>query len=147
MRLKGAAGKIPNRLDGSLKAHLFPQPRLAQGVWLQRHGLATAAIDLSDGLSTDLTHICEESGVAAEIDAAALPAGPEASLEQALRGGEDYELLFAARPATRVPRSIAGVRITKIGRVVRPNSGKPAVALITERGPEALDPGGWEHFS
>jgi len=146
-RLNDAAAKIPNRLDAALKAHLFPQPRLAQGVWLQRRGLATAAIDLSDGLSTDLAHICEESCVAAEIDAAALPVGPEATLEQALRGGEDYELLFAARSATRMPRSIAGVRISKIGRVVKAKASRPAVALITGQGSEAMEPGGWEHFA
>lgn len=140
-------GKLPRKAGSALRAHLFPQPRLSQGEWLQRRGLATAAIDLSDGLSTDLVHICEESGVAAEIDSAALPIHPEAALDQALHGGEDYELLFTAKPSTRIPRSIAGVRITKIGRVVKPGARQPMVALVTERGKETLESRGWEHFA
>ncbi|HUH63415.1 MAG TPA: thiamine-phosphate kinase [Terracidiphilus sp.] len=146
-RLPGLKEELPRNIEGALKAHLFPQPRVAQGEWLQRRGLATAAIDLSDGLSTDLTHLCEESRVAAEVDAAALPIHHDANLEQALHGGEDYELLFAARPSTRIPRSIAGVSITKIGRVVKPMADRPTVALITGRGSEALEARGWEHFA
>jgi thiamine-monophosphate kinase len=146
-RLARLEGRLPKKVDGPLKAHLFPQPRVAQGLWLRRRRLATAAIDLSDGLSTDLTHICEESGVAAQVDAAALPIHPEANLEQALHGGEDYELLFTARPSARMPRLIAGVPVTKIGRVIKPKAGRPAIALVTERGSEALNPHGWEHFA
>ncbi len=112
--------RIPAKLQPLLAPHLFPQPRVAQGLWLARRGLASAAIDLSDGLSTDLAHLCEESHVAAEVDAAALPIHPDATLEQALHGGEDYELLFAAPPAARVPRRIAGIPVTRIGRVVAP---------------------------
>ena len=78
--------------------HLYPEPRLAAGRKLMRGRLATAAIDLSDGLSTDLAHLCEESGLAAEIDAESLPVDARATLEQALHGGEDYELLFTADP-------------------------------------------------
>ena len=77
--------------------------RLAAGRKLMRGGLATAAIDLSDGLSTDLAHLCEESRLSAEIDAEALPVDARATLEQALHGGEDYELLFTASPKTKVP--------------------------------------------
>ena len=102
-----------------LRAHLFPQPRVAQGVWLRRRGAATAAIDLSDGLSTDLRHLCEESGLAAEVDEAALPIAAGATLEQVLHGGEDYELLFTAAEGTRIPRAIAGVRVTRIGQMMR----------------------------
>jgi thiamine-monophosphate kinase len=146
-RLKSLRGKIPRRLETSLAPHLYPQPRVAQGLCLQRRGMAAAAIDLSDGLSTDLAHICEESGVAAEVEAAALPIQPMASLEQALHGGEDYELLFCARPSVRLPRSIAGVAITKIGRVVERTADRPAVTLLTAQGPKALEPRGWQHFA
>ncbi len=146
-----ATSQLPARFPAGVKAalapHLYPTPRLAQGLELARRPLATAAIDLSDGLSTDLTHLCQESGVAAEIDAAALPIHPGATRAQALHGGEDYELLFTAAPAARIPRSIAGVPITRIGRIVRPRAGKPTVTLLTERGSEPLMPHGWQHFS
>jgi len=138
---------IPKKLESLLAPHLYPQPRIAQGLWLVRHSLATAAIDLSDGLSTDLAHLCEESGVAAEVDAAALPLYPAATQAQALSGGEDYELLFTAAAKARLPRAIAGVQITKIGRIVKSRSGKPAITLITPQGREPLEPKGWEHFS
>jgi thiamine-monophosphate kinase len=139
--------RIPRRLEALLAPHLYPQPRIAQGLRLRQKGLATAAIDLSDGLSTDLSHICTESGVAAEIDAACLPLYPGATLDQALHGGEDYELLFTAPAVARVPRSIAGVPITKIGRIVKPRRGQPAVMLLTLQGPQSIQPHGWEHFA
>jgi thiamine-monophosphate kinase len=139
--------QIPKKLEALLAPHLYPQPRIAQGLRVQRSGLATAAIDLSDGLSTDLAHICEESRVAAEVDAALLPLHPAATLDQALNGGEDYELLFAAPPAARIPRSIAGVPITRIGRILKPRPNRPAVTLLTAKGPRPLKAQGWEHLS
>jgi thiamine-monophosphate kinase len=139
--------RIPGKLQSLLAPHLYPQPRIAQGLWLARRGLASAAIDLSDGLSTDLAHLCEESQVAAEVDATALPVHPGATFDQALHGGEDYELLFTAPAATRVPRRIAGVPVTRIGRVVRWRKGRPAVALVTADDPQPLAAHGWEHFS
>jgi thiamine-monophosphate kinase len=147
----------PPHISGKLKAqlapHLFPEPRIAQGLWLARHSVATAAIDLSDGLSTDLAHLCEESGVAAEVNAAALPIysagtqGPAATQAQAIHGGEDYELLFTAPPSARVPRSIAGVPVACIGRVVRKSGTRSLVTLITQHGLRPLAPQGWQHFS
>jgi thiamine-monophosphate kinase len=122
------------------------------GQALLRRRLASAAIDLSDGLSTDIAHLCAESGVGAEIEGAALPIHPLAlaqvtadeALALALSGGEDYELLFAARAGARVPRSIAGVRITRVGRLVKGR----AVTLVNAAGRRrALKPGGWEHFA
>jgi thiamine-monophosphate kinase len=136
-----------------ISAHpqMFPQPRLAIGLALLRRRLATAAIDLSDGLSTDLAHLCHESGVGAEVSAASLPihpmaleSGPGYALDLAVNGGEDYELLFAAPLKARVPRSLAGVRITRIGSLVHGSS----ISLIDPKGHRSpLQPGGWEHFT
>lgn len=137
--------KFGDKRTAPFAAHLFPQPRLAQGLWLQRRRAATSAIDISDGLSTDLMHMCEESGLAAEIDAAALPIAPGATLAQALHGGEDYELLFTS--AAPLPRRIAGVPVTRIGRMLRRRAGKPQMALLSENGPQPLEPEGWQHFA
>jgi thiamine-monophosphate kinase len=155
--LKGLAGtqktsaavglKIPRKFEAALARHLYPQPRVRQGLWLSKRGVATAAIDLSDGLSTDLHHLCDESGVAAEVNADALPISAGATLMQALHGGEDYELLFTARPGARVPRKIAGVPITRIGSVTRRSTKRPVVTLVTPAGGEALEALGWEHFA
>ena len=139
--------RIPKKLESVLAPHLYPQPRMAQGLWLARRGRATAALDLSDGLSIDLARLCQESGVAAEVDAAALPISPAATLAQALHGGEDYELLFAAAPDSRIPRSIAGVPVTRIGRILRPRTGRPLVTLVSAKGRQPLEEQGWEHFS
>lgn len=139
--------RIPKKLETLLAPHLYPQPRIAQGLWLQRRGLASAALDVSDGLSTDLAHLCKESGVNAEVDAMLLPLHPAATQAQALNGGEDYEVLFTAPATSRVPRSIAGVKITRIGRIMKPRAGQPAVTLLTQHGSQPLAPHGWEHFS
>jgi len=146
-RSKGANPlRIPRGLEALVERHLWPRPRIAQGLWLRRHSLASAAIDLSDGLSTDLTHLCEESGVAAEIDAALLPIHHGASLHYALHGGDDYELLFTAASSTRIPRKIAGVAVTRIGRIVPARRNRPTVTLLSPQGPQPLKPQGWERF-
>lgn len=139
--------RIPRRMEDVLRPHLYPQPRLAQGLWLQTRAIASAAIDVSDGLSTDVMHICEESEVCAVIERASLPLAAGATLEQALHGGEDYELLFTARPAVRLPRAIRGVAVTRIGHITRMRPRTPRVLLRTSAGDEALEPRGWEHFS
>jgi thiamine-monophosphate kinase len=122
-------------------AHFFPQPRLAQGYLLAKKHLASAMIDVSDGLSTDLHHICEESKVGAVVEAQAIPRG-HVPLDWALHGGDDYELLFAAPPECRVPKSIAGVPVTRIGRIV---AGRNVVVLEGKR-KVLLEPRGWQHF-
>jgi thiamine-monophosphate kinase len=139
--------RIPKKLAAKLAPHLYPQPRIAQGLWLQRRGLASAALDLSDGLSTDLAHLCEESGVAAEIDATLVPLGLGATLEQALHGGEDYELLFTSPSAACLPRTIAGVTVTRIGRILKARKGRSTMTLISPEDAQPLEPRGWEHFS
>jgi thiamine-monophosphate kinase len=125
--------------------HLYPEPRLAAGRKLMQRGLATAAIDLSDGLSTDLAHLCEESRVSAEIDAEALPVDARATLEQALHGGEDYELLFTARPKIVVPRQLGGVLVHAIGRITK-QARKPRVEIARDGKRTVLVAAGWEHF-
>lgn len=130
-----------------LGPHLYPQPRIEQGLALARRKLATAAMDLSDGLSIDLERLCAESHVAAEVDAQLIPVFPGATLEEALGGGEDYELLFTARAETRIPGSIGGVPLTRIGRIVRPRKGRPTVTLRSGKTTAPLAAAGWEHFA
>ncbi|HEY3988770.1 MAG TPA: thiamine-phosphate kinase [Acidobacteriaceae bacterium] len=126
--------------------HFFPQPRIGVGRALVRRKIASAAIDISDGLSVDLEHLCEESGLRAELDAALLPLGRGATLEDALHGGDDYELLFTADAHARVPRSIAGVPVHRIGRMLRKKSGAPRMVLVKARQRSELKPEGWQHF-
>lgn len=129
--------------------HFYPQPRVELGRILREKALATAMIDLSDGLSTDLADICEESGVGAEITDDLIPLAHvgkparEVSLELALHGGEDYELLFTTPPGKRVPAQIAGVAVTRIGHITR----RSKIFLLNRHnvGYE-LVPRGWEHF-
>lgn len=124
--------------------HFYPEPRLAVGQYLREKKLATAMIDISDGLSTDLEHICEQSRTGAVVYAEALPASPtDDALALALHGGEEYELLFTARPKRQVPREIAGVAVTLIGEVLPGNGMRLAKADGTTR---RLKPGGWQHF-
>ncbi len=101
-------------------------------------------IDTSDGLSVDLGHICEESGVGAVIYAESLPrtSGPRGP-EFALHGGEDYELLFTAAPGAKVPKLIDGVEVTRIGEIVDGDVNSLADAQGKTR---LLQPGGWQHF-
>jgi thiamine-monophosphate kinase len=134
---------------------LFPEPRMDVGESLLRRELATACIDVSDGLSTDLGHLCRASGVCAEIEQAALPIhslarkpGATAALRAALHGGEDYELLFAAPASLLMPTSLAGVPITRIGTIKQKRTGRPLMTMVTPDGSRVeLTPGGWEHFS
>jgi thiamine-monophosphate kinase len=129
--------------------HFHPTPRIEIGRFLREKSLASAMIDLSDGLSTDLGHICEESGAGAEIHSPAVPRASigkparEVDLQSALNGGEDYELLFTARPGKHVPTRIAGLPITQIGHITKDKH----VLLMNEDGVASeLRPKGWEHF-
>lgn len=108
-----------------------PEPRLDIG--LQLRGKATAAMDLSDGLSTDLRRMCLASGVSANLSD--VPLAPGASLEQALHGGEDYQLLFTLPPGKRPPRATAC-----IGAIVE---GKPGVVRYNGK---PLRAQGYDHF-
>jgi thiamine-monophosphate kinase len=123
------------------------EPRIAAGQWLRQHGVASAMIDLSDGLSTDLEHICHESQVGAEIEAQAIPRArvgsvkKQVELEFALHGGDDYELLFTS--AAKIPSQIAGVPVTRIGRIT---SSKGMRLIVADGKPRRLRAEGWQHF-
>jgi thiamine-monophosphate kinase len=128
--------------ENALHRHFYPQPRIAQGLVLR--GLASAAMDLSDGLSTDLARLCAESKVGAEIDAGLIPRAPGVTLDEALHGGDDYELLFTAPAKRKIPAEIKGVAVTEIGRIVAKRGG---IRLIEGKKREVLEAKGWEHFA
>ena len=141
------AGKKLRQAD--FPQHFHPVPRIEVGRFLLEKGLASAMIDLSDGLSTDLGHICEESGVGAEIQAPAIPCASvgkpahEVDLQLALHGGDDYELLFTGPRGKQVPPRIAGVDITQIGHVTR----QKHIIFMNDQGVGLeFHPQGWEHF-
>ncbi len=148
--LRKSTGKKPHRPNPrTYPRHFFPEPRIALGRILREKGLASAMIDTSDGLSTDLAHLCDESGVGAEIETEAIPRARvgqpsrEVELELVLHGGEDYELLFTVPPGKRVPPSIAGVPISHIGHITR----RRKIFLMDRAGSKLeLELGGWEHF-
>ena len=127
--------------------HFYPDPRVAVGKWLRQKKLATAMIDVSDGLSVDLAHICQESRVSAVIDESSIPIARGANLDLALHGGEDYELLFTTRPGAKLPEKIAGVRVSLIGEI-RPKSSTASLVRIWERSGHLrpLKSQGWQHF-
>ena len=129
--------------DAAIRRHLYPQPRLELGRFLQNTVGATAAMDLSDGLSTDLERLVKASGVGAEIEESAVPRFRGASAAQALHGGEDYELLFTVPAKKKVPRSFRHIRLTQVGRI----RSEPGVVLLSRGGPRALSPEGFTHFT
>lgn len=145
----------PHRLDYLLLRHLQPEPRVGWGLLLGEQQLATAMIDISDGLSSDLNHLCAESKVGALIDAAGIPIDPLVTeitgrraldpLMLALHGGEDFELLFTVKPenVAKLPKRVDGISITRIGEINEASAG----VQISE-GPRRwkLEPGGWVHF-
>jgi thiamine-monophosphate kinase len=129
--------------------YFFPEPRIRVGQILRQKKIPSSMIDLSDGLSTDLSHLCEDSGVGAEIWAASIPravTGKSAkpiALDLALHGGEDYELLFTASPRQRVPPRVGGVAVSYIGEI----TSRKQISLIHQNGSSSLlEPRGWEHF-
>lgn len=139
------------KTDSLLRAFMDPEPQISLGLELSRRRLATSMIDSSDGLSVDLLHLCEESGVGAEIELERLPISSELrSFEKnpvlaALHGGEDYQLVFSvASEKFEVVRKLqTRFRITPIGRMTRAK-GISIVDRYGRRRP--LEPRGYEHF-
>jgi thiamine-monophosphate kinase len=134
-----------------IRAFLDPVPRLALGALLARRKLASAMIDISDGLSVDLAHICEESDVGAEVEASRIPISSalrrlsKDPLARALNGGEDFELLFTVRPAklATVRKLSSRFKLTMIGRVT---AGKRIFLVTPDKKKKPLRAGGFEHF-
>jgi thiamine-monophosphate kinase len=154
----GRARHSDRALQGLLQSHLYPEIQLALGTWLAKRRMATAMMDISDGLSTDLARLCSASGVGARTLAELVPrvaipaelsklaAGLKLDpLQMALHGGEDYELLF-----TVSPRNVKNLRaapgfsqLKAIGEVTR---GKSIVLIGPHGTQDTLEPQGWDPF-
>lgn len=142
-------------INSLLLRQLAPQPRVGWGIVLGEEQLATSMIDISDGLSSDLNHLCAESGVGAIVNAGAIPIDDEVRkvcgrraldpLSLALHGGEDFELLFTVSPSNiaRLPKRVDGVTISHIGEITTEKK-----VRISEKGHVwDLEPRGFEHFA
>jgi thiamine-monophosphate kinase len=163
LRTRDARTRLLSGLEELARRQTHPTPRVACGALLGERRLASAMIDLSDGLSSDLAHLCERSGVGALIEASSLPVAPllrksdatnsnpftralkTDALELALHGGEDFELLFTVRPrvAARLPKRLGGVPLTRIGEVKAASEG---IKLVRDGRAEILQPSGFDHF-
>jgi len=151
--LRSSSGQV-RPSNPILKKHLYPEPRLAVGQWLAEKRLATAMMDLSDGLSSDLPRLCVASGVGADVESGKLPVVQHSSagsgagvdpLQLALHGGDDYELLFTVRPSrvNMLPKAFHGVPLTAIGTITE----RRGLVLLKQEERECqLHPGGWDPF-
>ncbi|MBZ5545373.1 MAG: thiamine-phosphate kinase [Acidobacteriia bacterium] len=153
-RPRRSAAPSPRLFAAAIRAHLYPEPQCALGSFLARRRLASAMIDVSDGLSTDLAHLCAASSVGAWIGEELLPKPQPADFGRAeqwdptdltLHGGEDYQLLFTV-PRGRVrqvPREFQGMRLHWIGAIW---VSKRVELLRPDGTHRRLEPGGWDHF-
>jgi thiamine-monophosphate kinase len=142
-------------IEALLLRQLRPSPRVGWGIILGEERLASAMIDLSDGLSSDLAHLCNESNVGALIRSAQIPIDKDVirlcgrraldPLALALHGGEDFELLFTVRPddLARLPKRVDGVAISHIGEVTDESGG---IRIAEKNHTWDLQPQGFEHF-
>ncbi|HYL85655.1 MAG TPA: thiamine-phosphate kinase [Candidatus Angelobacter sp.] len=156
LQLLRRSKKSVNLRSPLLRKHLYPEPRLALGRWLAAHRVASAMMDLSDGLSSDLRRLGAASGVGVRIEAAKIPTVQISArhrksalqidpLQLALHGGDDYELLFTVptHRAKLLPASFRGIPLTIIGIV----TSEKRIVLADEKGREhPLVPGGWDPF-
>jgi thiamine-monophosphate kinase len=133
-----------------LLRHLKPDPRIDWALMLCKKQLATSMIDISDGLSSDLMHICSESYVGATIEASKIPIDPniktsEDALSLALNGGEDYELLFtvSSKNIRKIPKLLNGIPATYIGNITNKTK---VISIIKDGRKRRLAPSGFKHF-
>jgi len=144
----------PQQADYFLARHLRPTPRILQGYALR--GLANSAIDLSDGLISDLGHILKASDCGAQISLETFPLSeamrqyvePEQALSWALSGGEDYELCFTVPEINRGALEVAignlGIPYTCIGQICAASEG---LSFVRDGVPVTLDLSGYDHFA
>jgi thiamine-monophosphate kinase len=132
---------VTGKLGGSLAGkHLEIQPRVEQALWLAERGWATAMMDLSDGLAKDLPRLAKASACGYEIDFSRLPCTEGCGIEQAMKDGEDYELLFtvSAEKAAELPvqwiMAFPDLLLSEVGKII-------------EQGKGMSLSGGWDHFS
>lgn len=152
---KRVAGISRKHLAQLIKRHHLPTPRVKIGALLAKHRLATAMIDVSDGLMQDLEHICRASGTGAVIRQFDLPLSSafralsgDDGIRHAVGGGEDYELLFCARRRNRQRleklRAHAGIPITRIGSCVA--AGQGIICIDRRQKPIIFPKKGYDHF-
>ncbi len=155
-RQGGLTGLDPDERDYLVGRYRLPEPRVALGQALLSEGLASAAIDVSDGLVADLGHIARTSGLAAHVEAAAVPLSPAARsalsaepvlLPELVTGGDDYELLFTAGPEREAALAALagrlGLALTRIGVLA---AGRGVTLRDRQGDPVALEATGWTHF-
>ncbi|MFH1639090.1 MAG: thiamine-phosphate kinase [Chloroflexota bacterium] len=151
--LENKLGFNPEAASSFKKAFLHPVPRIAEGHILVEEGIK-ACMDISDGILSDLKHICRASKVGARIDAGSVPVNPEVrdcygrrALELAIGGGEDYELLFTGTPeAIEKVSARSTTPVTVIGEIVADHAGE--VIVVDGSGkPLSLTMSGWDHFT
>lgn len=152
-------GRLKERgLAPLLRQHLYPRLRLKLGLWLARNSVASAMMDLSDGLSSDLTRLCRASGVGAKLWEDRIPAVPvpprvskllslhaSDALRMALHGGDDYELLFTVprRNEARLQSAPDAAALTCIGEIT---GGRQIMLVGSDRRSKPLRPSGWDPF-
>lgn len=163
LRSPAARARVLSGLERLVRRQAHPTPRVSCGALLCERGLASAMIDLSDGLSSDLRHLCERGDTGALVEAARLPLDPllrradainssrlareltQDALALALHGGEDFELLFTVRPrdAARLPRRLGGTTLTRIGEV---RAAREGITISHDGRTDVLHPSGFDHF-
>jgi thiamine-monophosphate kinase len=135
--------------NNSITAHLMPQPRVEFGIAAGASSMVHSMMDVSDGLAQDLSHLCAESNVSAVLHAEAIPVAPNANFEQALSGGEDYELLFTANhideDALQKFAQTCGLRLTCIGEIIKQTT--DPVFLNRAENIQPLKTKGFDHFN
>jgi thiamine-monophosphate kinase len=148
-RLMGLRTVPDEAQRAAIQRHARPTARVGEAAVLARHG-ATSMIDISDGLTLDLSRLCEAGGVGARVQIAVVPIDPTATLEEALGGGEDYELLAtlpdeeAVDAASKLLREDFGIHLTEIGVVA---DGDAIVGVAADGGERTLEARGWDHFA